>query len=154
MQINSVATIAKGVSLKREKIDDAEHVVAHLKFSDLFLSREQIDEITGRPPGWARGAFFDELGAPVMPLALDLPGLELSVVGTIGDAEKQDRLQLVEATLAGITLTMTTAGAAAQGTLTWLVAGDEANDCEPLLGRVCSARWKIANRQGRLPLAA
>lgn len=150
MQIETVASIAKGVSMKREKVDDVEHVVAHLKFTDLFMTREQIDQLTGRPDGWCRRALFDELGAPVFHMNVELPKLQLSVVGAVGDAAQPDRLNLLEATLSDIVLSMTTLGAAVQGTLTWLVAGDEAGDCEPLLGRVCSVRWRITNRQGDL----
>jgi hypothetical protein len=150
MQIKTVAHIAKGVSMKREKIDDVENVVAHLKFSDLFMTQEQVDELTSRPPGWCRRALFDELGAPVFHMNVQLPKLELSVVGTVGDAQQPDRLHLLQATLSDIVLSMTTLGAAVQGTLTWLVAGDEASDCEPLLGRVCAVSWQITNRQGDL----
>ena len=150
MKIETVLTVAKGFSLKREKTEDAELVYAHLKFSEMFLAREQIDALLSQRDGWARAALFDPYGAPLMAMDIALPKLELCVVGIIGDAEKEDRLQLLDATLGDVSLLLTTQGASMSGTLTWQVAGDEATDVEPLLGRICSGKLTLRNRQGDL----
>jgi AMMECR1 domain-containing protein len=150
MKIETILTVAKGFSLKREKTEDAELVYAHLKFGEMFLTREQIDTLLSQREGWARSSLFDPYGAPLMAMDIALPKLELCVVGTIGDAEKEDRLRLLEATLGDVGLLLTTQGAALSGTLTWQVAGDEASDVEPLLGRICSANLTLKNRQGDL----
>ncbi|MDP2322546.1 MAG: hypothetical protein Q8N51_00760 [Gammaproteobacteria bacterium] len=142
-------TAAKSWNMKREKGEDgAEVTYGHLRFSDLFITREQVNQLLGQEDGWARKALFDELGAPRGRWSIVCPTLDLSVVGTVGDGEKDDRLQLLQATLGSIEVTLTNQGAVIAGQLTWMVAGDEAADCEPLLGRVCSVKWDLNNRQG------
>lgn len=149
MKLKTVLTAAKSWSMKREKAEDNSEVTfGHLRFSDLFVTREQVDQIMGQESGWARTALFDDLGAPRGFWSISSPKLELSVVGTVGDGEKDDRLQLLQATLDSIEVTLTQQGAVIAGQLSWLVAGDEAADIEPLLGRICGVKWDLNNIQG------
>ena len=48
IHIKSTATLAKTFSVKREKTDDAERVVAHLKIADCLVDRDQLDELLKR----------------------------------------------------------------------------------------------------------
>lgn len=149
MKLKTVLTSAKSWSMKREKTEeDGEVTYGHLRFSGLFITREQVDQLLGQEASWARTALFDALGAPRGFWSISCPKLELSVVGTVGDGEKDDRLQLLQATLNSIEVTLTQQGADVSGQLSWLVAGDEAADIEPLLGRVCGVNWDLNNIQG------
>lgn len=149
MKLKTVLTVAKNWSMKREKGEDgSEATFGHMPFSDMFITREQVDQVLGQERGWSRTALFDELGAPRGFWSIASPKLELSVVGTVGDGEKDDRLQLLQATLDGIEVTLTEQGAVVSGRLSWLVAGDEAADIIPLQGRVCSVNWDLNNIQG------
>lgn len=153
MEIQSIATLAKGWGMKREKTDDGEAVYARLRFTGLFLSVSQLDELQGLEPG-AHRPLYDALGAPKLARSIEPMPDKLCITGTIGDGGKRDRLALVEADITSLALALVPDGAELSGELRWLVAGDEAADCEPLLGRVCSVYWRITNRQGDLLAAA
>lgn len=145
IQIRSTAELGKSLSVKREKDGDDVIVACHLKFADLFCDREQFDEICRQPIGW-HGAFFDELGAPVNVFDIGLPLSSWSVTGRIkGGDSRPEELRLLQATLSGVTCTLTKLGALLSGSLSWKARGDEAEDLTELLGRLVAVDWQIAD---------
>lgn len=145
IQLITVLTLGKALAIKREKgEDEADVTKAHLKFSEMFLRREEINQICGLRPGWAETSFFDELGAPLGLWSLVLHKAEFTV-GCIITGPDRRGLKVVGALLSGIELTFTDLGAVMAGEITWLIAGDEASDIEPLLGRECSVAMAISD---------
>lgn len=145
MKIESTAEIAKSLSVKREKGEETDAVIARLKFSGLIVDRETLDVLCGQPSGWSAGALFDELGAPLGHWTISLPALALAVSGSIRGAKPTERLTLSNAVIASVELTLDKLGALMSGTLAWQVAGDELEDVEPLLGRECGVSWVVSD---------
>jgi DNA segregation ATPase FtsK/SpoIIIE-like protein len=143
VSINEVlVTVGKAISIKRQKApDDSEVNVAHLKFSGVYLQREQIDKLLKRDSGWAHRSFFDEAGDPVLMLEIGAP-LDVTVSGTIRGTDASC-LRLMQAELTGVTLTLCRLGAKLAGELAWVAAGDEVSDVDSLLGRECIAQWEV-----------
>lgn len=138
VQLETTAKISKSVSIRREKVsDDTEHVIACMKFSETPIFREAIDEIVGRPIGWAESCLFDALGAPIARMIIHLPMLKFTATGVIRGGADVDKLTLTGAQLSNVCLTLVDKGAYLAGELTWGVAGDEVSDLEQLLGRLC-----------------
>lgn len=138
-----LVTVGKSISIKRQKApDDSEVNVAHLKFSGLFLQREQIDKLLKRATGWAHASFFDEAGDPAIMLEIAVPLLDVTVTGTIRGTDATC-LRLMQAKLDGVVLTLCRLGAKMAGELSWIAAGDEASDVDSLLGRECMASWDL-----------
>jgi len=53
MKITTTCTASKSIAIKCEKVtDEAERIIAHLKITDLFVDREQINRLCGQTPGW------------------------------------------------------------------------------------------------------
>lgn len=135
IEINSTATLGKSLSVKREKVgDEGERVIAHLKFAETFVDRDVIDDLCGRPIGWARMSLFDEMGAPVALLELGLPTREWQAAGGVSDPSGAS-LPLGRATLSAVTLALTPLGALLSGQLSWQARGDEVEDLTDMLGR-------------------
>lgn len=144
IRIKSVLEVGKSLAIKLEKGEDSQEVhFAHLKFSALFVTREQIDALADQEEGWARGALFDELGGPVARLWISLHGTEFRLTGKIGIPEDEDHLKLIDATLSDLELYLMPNGAALSGHIRWKVAGDESADAEGMLGKTCSADWSL-----------
>ena len=149
MKLTSVATLSKSLAVKREKDDEGtEAVIAHLKFSDCVVSREEIDELLGvvREQGvpWARNVLFDELGAPRARLEIAAPRREFTVslkFSGPGDEE----MHVAGGTLTGIALVLDKSGALLSGSISWPVAGDELADVEPLLGQIVRAEMSLTD---------
>jgi hypothetical protein len=142
LRIDSILTLAKGISAKREKQpDDTEKVIVHLKFHSLVIQRDVIDALLRQPDGWSAGTLFDDMGAPIAHMDIALPALELGISGTIAGAEKTGEHIMLGSTarLKSITLSLVKLGANLAGELTWEAAGDEVSDAEPLLGKLCAA---------------
>lgn len=145
MKISSIATIGTGLTIKREKqADKSEKIIAHLKFTDLFVSREEMDSLCGQPDGWARGTFFDDLGAPVARLELSMPYREMTASVKLDDG-KSSEMHMAGATLSGIALYLDKSGALLSGQLSWEVAGDEASDAEAMLGQDVRAEMHLTD---------
>lgn len=143
LTIDTIADVAKGFALKREKQDDdTECAVAHLKFTGLRLDRDQLDELLGRAIGWTTASFYDELGAPFARCVLSFPKLEFEVTGTIRGPQKP-RLTLKQATLSGLDVALADKCVLVSGELAWEAAGDEVTDVETLLGQTCGVVWTI-----------
>jgi hypothetical protein len=135
--------VGKSISIKREKVpDESEINVAHLKFSGLYLQREQVDKLLNRDSGWTHGSFFDENGDPAIMLDIGAPLVDVTVTGTIRGTDATC-LRLMQAELTGITLTLCRLGAQMKGELSWVAAGDEVSDVDSLLGRECAATWEV-----------
>jgi hypothetical protein len=144
VEVNTIGQVGKSLTVKRTKIDDAEVVVATLKFEDAVVDRETIDELCYQPIGWAAGAFFNDLGAPRIRLNLGLwKKLDLTVTGAIKGVKASEAIKLKQAELRDVELSLHEMGALMSGTLSWEVAGDEVEDLEPLLGRQCSMVFTI-----------
>lgn len=156
IEIETTATIAKSVSIKREKgADDIELVYAHLKFSLALVSREVIDALCNMPKGWATRSFYDELGAPYIKLDMGLPQFDAIATGRINGVEGDHGITLAQADLTGVAIALYDKGGWLSGELTWAVAGDEVTDLEPLLGRVCMLHVVVQDSgQGDLLKAA
>lgn len=159
MNITTVATLSKSLSVKREKCDDdGERVIGHMKIAYAVISREEIDGILGIriQPGvpWARNCLFDELGAPLARLELSAPRRELTASVRFRGTG-QEEMHIAGGTLKAISLTLDQSGALLSGELTWEVAGDEISDAEPLLGQIVAAEMSLTDgEQGDLLRAA
>lgn len=142
IDLKSIATIGKSLTIKREKdSNDVEIVVAHLKFSGAFLQRDQIDELCQLERGWAQSCLFWEDGLPRGHMSIDLLKFSGSVTGSIGDSKA--KIMLANAELTDVSFTLTKLGASLDGHLAWPIAGDEASDVESLLGQECEIHWLI-----------
>lgn len=145
IEINSTAELGKALAVKREKQEDSEVVACHLKFSDLFVTREEIDELCQQPLGW-HAALYDDQGAPVARMVLGLPKGEWSVIGTLTQGEKRPgKLNLLEATLDGVSLELIPLGALLAGSLAWKARGDEVEDVTELLGKLVAVKWRVTD---------
>lgn len=142
-EIETTAQLSKGMTIKREKEGDVEVLVAHLKFDGALIQREIIDELVGQRIGWAQSCLFDEQGAPIGHIDISLPRLVAQVTGKIRGVKDDDSITLSQAFLDGVSLSLFDNGALLSGALAWKVAGDEASDLEPLLGRLCALHWVI-----------
>lgn len=133
MKLQTILKIAKSLSVKREKTDEGSWVIARLKFTDCFLTREQVDELMGQSAGWARKALYDELGAPIAALCIELLGREMSAAVRISDDTSE--MHVTTGVLSDMSVELSPTGALLAGMLSWPVAGDEVSDVEPLLGK-------------------
>lgn len=144
IHISTTLTLGKSLAIRREKDGDDEVTCAHLKFTDLFLSREQVNALCGQRPGWCETSFFDELGAPVGDWSLTLHKTAFVLAGAI-DEPGGEGIRFTEAAVDSLELTFTKLGAVARGQVVWKVAGDEAGDIETLLGQQCRADWHLTD---------
>lgn len=136
--------IGKSFTVKTEKDDESnESNFAYLTFKNLFLSRDQIDKLLGRAPGWAQACFYDEQGAPTLAATLVLDGSSVAVSGVVRGRPDDPVLPLKQADLQGIELSLAQHGAHLSGKLRWIAAGDEVSDVDALLGKTCIAEWNI-----------
>lgn len=143
VDIQSVATISANASIKRRKVKDVEVVNAKIKFKDALVSRETIDAFLGRPIGWTTSALFDDMGRPLLLCEWSLPVFTAAVSGTIQGTKEADVIKLLEADLSHVSFILVDNGAKVDGEIEWTVAGDEASDLEPLLGRLCGIHWVV-----------
>lgn len=135
--LTTTGKIGKGLTIKREKAaDDTEQTFAHLKLADCFVTRREIDLVCDQDDGWS-GGFFDDMGAPRGAWSLVLHKVAFTATGGVHGPTEREKIEVANATLDGLEITFTKLGGLLSGTLTWLVAGDEAGDAEPLLGREC-----------------
>lgn len=145
IDIDTIAEIGKGLSIKREKASEAEkntgaeseRIVCHLKFSGAPISRDELNAIVG-----AELVLWDEVGTPLAPMTIALDTRKLTFVGKVGgDSKRGEAIVLADASLKNITITPSLGmgwGATLAGELTWNTAGDEADDLHGLLGLTCA----------------
>lgn len=120
-------------------------ITARVKFFDLPVDRDTIDELLGETIGWCRGTLFDEQGAPRRRYGITVFGRSLRVSGGISGPKGKPTLALLQAELSDVYLTLIPLGAMIEGTLTWCARGDEVEDVSDLLGRTCTAAWEITD---------
>lgn len=138
IEISSTCTLGKSLSVKREKVgnsDDGERVIAHLKFAELFVQRDVIDDLCKRPIDWAAMSLFDDQGAPLALIELGLPASEWTAQGALAGPGGKPSLALVGAKLTGVVIALTPLGALVSGALSWEARGDEVEDVTDLLGK-------------------
>jgi len=139
MRIETVCTLAKGVSAKREKREDkvsgekTEPVVCHLKFNEAMVAREVVEYIVNAP---VATVLWNHEGMAIAPLALRWEGRHWFVSGAITGAGDQ-RIKFKDATLKNIELGLGTMCAELSAEIVWDSAGDELEDLAPLLGQTC-----------------
>lgn len=139
MKIETVCTLAKGVSAKREKREDkvsgekTEPVVCHLKFNEAMVSRDVVDFVCGAPVSLA---LWNGEGMAIAPLCLRWEGRNWFVSGAITGAGDQ-RIKFKDATLKNIELGLGQMCAELTAEIVWDSAGDELEDLAPLLGQTC-----------------
>ncbi len=144
IHIDSVADIGKTFNIKREKIaDETKRVIGHLKFANLLVPRESLDEFMGQPSGWAQRSLYDPLGAPIAQMEVSLPLFNACVTGVIRGVTEREVIKLTQAILSGVSYIVTNLGAKINGELTWEAAGDEVSDLEPLLDKKCAVVWVV-----------
>lgn len=155
--LNTVGRLGKSISIKREKqADDTEAVVVHLKITDIIITREELDELLCMPIGWSQQTLYGEQGEPYLQASITLHKFAATVTGRIkGAAGTDEGIALTQADWSGATVELKRNSALLSGTVSWLVAGDEAGDIEPLIGRDCMLHVVIQDaQQGDLLKAA
>ena len=146
IKLETVCEVAKTFTAKADSDESgAPTTTAKLKFSDLRVDRDTIDELLGEPIGWCQSALFDEAGAPRRRYGLTVFGREMRVSGTIQGPQGRPTLSLLQAELSDVHLTLIPLGALVEGTLSWAARGDEVEDCADLLGKPCAAQWEITD---------
>lgn len=146
MKLDTICNIAKTFTAKVTKDESgAPTCVAQVKFKDLKVDRDVIDELLGEAVGWCRTTLYDEQGAPRKRYGLTVFGRSLRVSGGISGPKENPTLPLLQAELSDLYLTLIPLGAMVEGTLTWGARGDEVDDVADLLGKTCSARWEITD---------
>ncbi len=146
IKIDSVCSIAKTFTARADKDESgAPTTTAKLKFSELYVDRDTVDELLGEPIGWCQGTLFDESGAPRRRYGITVYGRLLRVSGTVTGPKDRPTLALLQAELSDLYLTLIPLGALLEGTLTWAARGDEVEDCADLLGKTCAASWEVTD---------
>lgn len=146
IKLDTICNIAKTFTAKAETDESgAPTTTAKVKFSDLQVTIETVDELIGEAIGWARGTLYDEQGAPRRRYGITVFGRTLRVSGGISGPKERPTLALLQAELTDVYLTLIPLGAMVEGTLTWGARGNEVEDVSELLGRTCSANWEITD---------
>lgn len=146
IKLETICNVSKSLTAKATKDESgAPTTIAQMKFSDLQVDRDTVDELLGEPVGWCRGALYDEQGAPRKRYGITVYGRSLRVSGVITGPKAQPTLSLLQAELSDAYLTLIPLGAMLEGKLTWSARGDEVEDVSDLLGRTCTARWEITD---------
>lgn len=145
IKIDTILELAKSLTAKAIKDESgAPTTVAQVKFSDLKVDRDTVDELLGEAIGWSRAALYDEQGAPRKRYGITVYGRMLRVSGAIS-GPKNETLALLQAELSDTYLTLIPLGAMVEGKLTWSARGDEVESVDPLLGKTCTAKWEITD---------
>ena len=152
IKIDTICKVSKTFTAKADKDESGmPTTTAKIKFSELQVDRDTIDELLGEPIGWCQQTLFDEQGAPRRRYGLTVYGREHRVSGTIGGVKAKQALSLLQADLTDVHLTLIPLGAMVEGTLSWCARGDEVEDLADLLGESCAAHWEITEgEQGDL----
>lgn len=146
IKIQTTLTLAKSMTAKSVKDDSGQMVtVALVKFADMQIDREMLDELLGMPIGWCRGALYDEQGAPLRRFGVSVYGRTLRVSGAIKGTRNEGTLALLQAELDDCDARCVPLGALIDGRLTWAARGDEVEVISELLGKECLAEWEITD---------
>lgn len=146
INITSVCKIAKTFTAKADKDESgAPTTTARLKFAELQIDRDTIDELLGEPIGCCQGTLFDEQGAPRRRYGLTVYGRALRVSGAINGPQGKPTLALLQAELTDLHFTLIPLGALVEGSLAWCARGDEVEDVADMLGESCAAQWEVTD---------
>ena len=148
IHLKTVATLAKSFAVKREKTgEDTESVVAHLKFGECLIDRDQLDELLGQPIGWSTASLYDDLGAPLARITLALNASNWSASGLVrgGDKIGDPLLKLKDAEIDSIALELAPLGALLSAQLSWAAEGDEVDDIADMLGKIVTFDLVLTN---------
>lgn len=145
IKLDTILEVGKTLSAKATTDESgAPTTVCQVKFSDLRVDIDTVDELLGETIGWSRKSLYDEQGAPRKRYGITVYGRNLRVSGGIS-GPKQQTLALLQAELTDAYLTLIPLGAMVEGKLSWSARGDEVEDCDPLLGKTCTAKWEITD---------
>ena len=145
IKLDTILELSKTLTTKATKDESsAPTVVCQVKFSDLKVDIETIDELLGETIGWSRNALYDEQGAPRKRYGITVYGRNLRVSGGVSGPQNHT-LSLLQAELTEAHLTLIPLGAMVEGKLTWSARGDEVEDVSDLLGKTCTAKWEITD---------
>lgn len=148
IHLKTVATLSKSLAVKREKTgEDTEAVVAHLKFGECVIDRDQLDELLGQPIGWSTASLYDDLGAPLARITLALNASNWSASGLVrgGDKIGDPPLKLKDAEIDSIALELAPLGALLSAQLSWMAEGDEVDDIADMLGKIVTFDLVLSN---------
>lgn len=146
IKLDTIVEISKSLTAKITKDESgAPTMVAQVKFSDLRVDRDIVDELLGEAVGWCRTALYDDQGAPRKRYGITVYGRLLRVSGTIKGPKGDPTLSLLQAELTEAHLTLIPLGAMVEGKLTWSARGDEIEDVNGALGNTCLAVWEITD---------
>lgn len=145
-KLDTILTLAKGFNTKVVKGEGGREVTTcEVKFAGMPVNREHIDPLLGMPFGWAAIALFDELGAPLAHLSIGSFRRPLRFTGRIMGPRGEPVLSLLQAELSDIEVGLTNVGGILDGKLTWLARGDEVEDSDGLLGKLCRAEFEVSD---------
>ena len=151
--LKTTAKLTGGFSMKPQK--DGDHGktrdVCRLKFAELFLTRDQVDEVARQRPDWHK-CLFDDLGAPIGRLEIALVETSFTVTGTIAGTDGEGTLKLLEADLTKVKVAPTVLGAVLSGVLSWTARGDEVEDLAGLLGQLVDCAWRLTGSEQQCDL--
>lgn len=146
IKFTTICNVSKTFTARANKDESgAPTITSQVKFSDLQVDRDTIDELLGEAVGWCRSTLFDDQGAPRKRYGITVFGRALRVSGGISGPKGKPTLALLQAELSDVYLTLIPLGAMVEGTLTWCARGDEVEDVSDLLGRTCTAAWEITD---------
>lgn len=146
IKLDSTATLSKRLSATAKK--DAKGVptvISSLKFSDLQIDRDTVDELLSMPVGWSRGVFYDEQGTPLRRFFVGVKDRQWRVSGGLSGPKPGETLALLQADLEHVELTLIPNGALMDGTLTWAARGDEIEDVSSILDTEVRAVWELTD---------
>lgn len=146
IKIQTILALAKSMTAKSVKDDSNQFVtVAMVKFADLKIDRDMLDELMGTPIGWCRSTLYDEQGAPLRRFGVQVFGRSLRVSGTVKGGRNEGTLALLQAELDECEARCVPLGALVDGRLTWAARGDEVEVISDLLGKECLVEWEITD---------
>jgi hypothetical protein len=144
-KLDTVLTLAKSFTTKITKEGGQEITVCEIKFSGMPIQRDVVDPMLGMPFGWAALALYDEQGAPLNRLTISSYRSALRVTGRIVGPRNEPVLALIQAALSDIEVGLMDKGGIVAGKLSWKARGDEVEDADQLLGKVCLAEFEITD---------
>lgn len=145
IKLDTILKVAKSITAKATKDESSAPVtVCQVKFTDLQVDRDTVDELLGENIGWCQTALYDPQGAPRKRYGITVYGRLLRVSGGIS-GPKGETLALLQAELSEAHLTLIPLGAMVDGKLSWSARGDEIEDIDSLLGNTCKAVWEITD---------
>lgn len=145
IRLDTICQLAKSLKTAVVKENSIQIVECELKFSDLPIQRDVMDELIGFPVGWSAAALYDEQGAPFRVVSIEVQTRPLRVTGRLCGPDGKPTLPLLQADLSELSFGLVNLGAVVEGKLTWPAKGDEVEDVMELLGKTCKVEWEISD---------